>query len=90
MRPMPAVQVHRTASHERIPALRGDAAEGEVPEAPYRIAHRIRYRAYETEHYARKNSSPGGSACISAIRWDRIPAGGSPARGVPDVRNASK
>ena len=26
-----AVQVHRTASHERSPALRGGAAEGEAP-----------------------------------------------------------
>src|SRR3989339_701410 len=26
--------------------------------------------------YARKNSSPGGSVCISAITWDRIPSGG--------------
>ena len=27
-------------------------------------------------HYARKNSSPGGSDCIRPIMWDRIPLGG--------------
>src|SRR3990172_9611103 len=40
--------------------------------------------------YARKNSSPGGSVCISPITWDRIPSGGSPAWRLPVFRNASK
>jgi len=62
---------------------------GGAPQYELRAAG-VPHRRKNGGHYARKNSSPGGSVCISAIMWERIPSEDRRPGGRRLSENASK